>query len=91
MGPEGAGSTASRLERSARTVGKGRTTRKWATICPAFRCHTPGRPHDIANSVVFLTSPAAAYVTGECLYVDGGHILQGPISALPADGYADRS
>ena len=51
----------------------------------------PGRPHDIANSVVFLTSPAAAYVTGEWLYVDGGDILQGPISALPADGYADRS
>jgi citronellol/citronellal dehydrogenase len=50
----------------------------------------PGRPDDIANSVVFLASPAAAYVTGECLYVDGGHVLHGPISALPPDGYPDR-
>jgi citronellol/citronellal dehydrogenase len=50
----------------------------------------PGRPADIANSVVFLASPAAGYVTGECLYVDGGHILQGPISALPPDGYPER-
>lgn len=51
----------------------------------------PGRPGDIANSVVFLCSPAASYVTGECLYVDGGHALHGPISALPPDGYSTRN
>ncbi|WP_420452301.1 SDR family oxidoreductase [Ilumatobacter sp.] len=51
----------------------------------------PGRPADIANAVVFLASPAAAYVTGECLNVDGGHVLHGPISALPADSYPERS
>jgi len=50
----------------------------------------PGRPHDIANAVVFLASPAAAYVTGACLPVDGGHLLHGPISALPPGGYPER-
>ncbi len=50
----------------------------------------PGRPSDVANAVVFLGSPAAAYITGACLYVDGGHALQGPISALPPDGYPER-
>ena len=51
----------------------------------------PGSPADIANAAVFLASPAAAYITGECLYVDGGHALHGPISALPADGYPERN
>ena len=50
----------------------------------------PGRPSDIANAVVFLASPAAAYVTGACLYVDGGHVLHGPISALPDGSYPER-
>ena len=50
----------------------------------------PGRPDDIANAVVFLASSAAAYVTGECLYVDGGHALHGPISALAPGGYPER-
>jgi citronellol/citronellal dehydrogenase len=51
----------------------------------------PGRPADVANAAVFLASPAAAYITGECLYVDGGMILHGPISALPAGGYPERA
>lgn len=51
----------------------------------------PGRPSDIANSVVFLASPAAAYITGACLYVDGGHVLHGAISALPPGSYPERA
>ncbi|SET16585.1 3-oxoacyl-ACP reductase FabG [Paenibacillus sp. NFR01] len=31
-----------------------------------------GRPEDIANSVVFLASEGAAYMTGQTLHVDGG-------------------
>lgn len=51
----------------------------------------PGRPTDIANAVVFLASPASSFVTGECLNVDGGQLLHGTISALPPDGYPERS
>ena len=31
-----------------------------------------GAPEDVANAVVWLCSPAAAYVTGHVLHVDGG-------------------
>lgn len=34
-----------------------------------------GQPFDIANAAVFLASPAASYVTGHTLVVDGGWIL----------------
>ena len=45
---------------------------------------------DIANAVVFLTSPASRFVTGDVLYVDGGLINMGPMSALPDGGYPER-
>jgi len=50
----------------------------------------PGKPQDPANAVVFLSSSAAAYVTGEVLFVDGGHGLHGSMSALPPGGYPER-
>ena len=34
-----------------------------------------GIPDDIAAPAVFLASPAADYVTGSLLVVDGGHLL----------------
>jgi len=31
-----------------------------------------GTPEDIGNAVVFMASPAASWITGQCLYVSGG-------------------
>lgn len=49
-----------------------------------------GDVDDIANAVAFLVSPGARFISGEVLFVDGGLILQGSMSALPAGGYPER-
>jgi enoyl-[acyl-carrier-protein] reductase (NADH) len=49
-----------------------------------------GHVDDIANAVTFLVSPAARFITGEVLYVYGGLILQGPMSALLPGGHPER-
>jgi 3-oxoacyl-[acyl-carrier protein] reductase len=35
-----------------------------------------GKPDDIAQAIVFLASPAAAYITGQSLAIDGGMLLR---------------
>ena len=49
-----------------------------------------GTPEEVARSVVFLGSDAAAYVTGETLYVDGGARLWGDLWPIP-DPHAEDS
>ena len=39
-------------------------------------------PYDIGGAAVFLASPAARYITGQMLYVDGG-ILANQMSWEP--------
>ncbi|WP_051713043.1 SDR family oxidoreductase [Spirillospora albida] len=34
-----------------------------------------GRPDDVAAAALFLATPAAAFITGQTLHVDGGWIL----------------
>ncbi len=43
---------------------------------PSKRC---GTPDEIAAAVCFLNSPAAAYITGTTLTVDGGMGLYSPL------------
>ncbi|MBY8878797.1 SDR family oxidoreductase [Streptomyces sp. PLK6-54] len=35
----------------------------------------PGRPEEIAAAIQYLASPAAAYVTGQVLHINGGTVL----------------
>lgn len=46
-----------------------------------------GKPEDIANTMLFLASQEAAYITGQTIVVDGGSTL--PESQVVMDGFYD--
>ena len=50
----------------------------------------PGSVEDVANGVVFLVSPAARFVTGETLMVDGGVSRYGSNQALKPSDFVHR-
>ncbi|MHA7873555.1 MAG: SDR family NAD(P)-dependent oxidoreductase, partial [Hyphococcus sp.] len=48
-----------------------------------------GDPEEVASVVFFLTSDASSYVTGQCIYVDGGQLAQ-THSAVDSDKQSGR-
>lgn len=66
-------------------VAPGWTENDWsATRSPAFRQRVAGgialgrwgRPEEIAAAIVYLCTPAARYITGQTLVVDGGEVMR---------------
>jgi NAD(P)-dependent dehydrogenase (short-subunit alcohol dehydrogenase family) len=51
-------------------------------IARAAEAATPlrrlGEPDDVAGTIVYLSSDAARYVTGQCIVIDGGGIISSP-------------
>lgn len=49
----------------------------WQQALAMVPARRVGQPQDIAEAVAYLASPAAAYVNGETLTVDGGYLASG--------------
>ena len=53
------------------------TAEQFEKVAKALPLRKLGRPNDIANAVVFLSSAAAGHVTGQVLSVSGGYTMIG--------------
>ncbi len=51
-------------------------------LCEAQPIPRFGRPEEIAYAVTFLASPAATFITGDCIFVAGGQQVYGRNQAL---------
>jgi NAD(P)-dependent dehydrogenase (short-subunit alcohol dehydrogenase family) len=58
-------------ERRAQTAGQTPETFQ-QTFGQGTMLQRPGTPREVANCILFLASDDASFVTGTCLYVDGG-------------------
>ena len=51
------------------------TEQEWEQVIARVPLGRLATPDDIAAPIVFLLSPASAYITGQVLHVDGGMTL----------------
>lgn len=46
----------------------------FGSVVPKIPCGRIGRPEDIANCILFLSSEKASYINGACVIIDGGYL-----------------
>ena len=58
-------------------AGAGRSAIIWTRCWNTRRCSRIGEPEEVAAAIAFLCLPAASYITGQVLAVDGGFLSYG--------------